>query len=850
VSRNRAQRYATWLDNNRVGLLVLSVLVAALAAYTALLLPIKSDLTNLLPSSQPSVRDLTALTARARPFGTVQIVVESEDVALRAKAGTALVARLSNLETEHPDLVTQFSPDEGPLHRYAYANRFLFADLADLGAARDGLEEQIREAKLKANPMYVPLDDEEEEGPSEAETELERIEHKLSELKAKAESPPPRVSADGKLQLIVIQTAFAASDAKHAKVLLGYVLREIDAVKRELGPSAPVTFGLTGNVTSAQHEHDSVLDGMTRSALITVILCALALLYYYRSGKVVLAMLWALAVGVLATFAVAKLAIGHLNVMTAFLAAIVVGNGLNAALIVVARYLEEMRAGIDPRAAIEPALRGALPGTLAATGTAAVAYASLMVTDFRGFRQFGAIAGTGMALTWITTFTVLPALLCVFARRGWLRPTRAPRVADAIARVMPARRRGWIATMIAGALITAAAGVVTGVYVAEDPFTHDWRDLQSSTPAIRAARALDLEVRAAFDPKALLSGQAFQVVIGVEKRAQVGPLVEMLRKADADLPTKDKWIHDVRSMDDLLPTEQKAKLEILEDIRKTLDDPKLKDALTDEELARLSILRPPKELREIFDEDVPHELAWPFIERDGKTIGRLVILRGSKLLDSFNVDHRLRFAAEVRKLQLPDGAVMAGESLVIADIIETMERDAPKMVTFALLGSVLAVFLVIGYRRHGLITIACGLAGVTVMIATCAIVGLKVHFLDLIALPITIGIGIDYAVNLTARDRQDGEKGPRHLIRTTGVSVLLCSYTTSVGYGTLMFSANGGIRAFGEAALIGELACIAMALVVAPAWLALARSGRGPGADRDPAQPTEAAKPEPSRPAA
>ena len=61
---------------------------------------------------------------------------------------------------------------------------------------------------------------------------------------------------------------------------------------------------------------------------------------------------------------------------------------------------------------------------------------------------------------------------------------------------------------------------------------------------------------------------------------------------------------------------------------------------------------------------------------------------------------------------------------------------------------------------------------------------------------------------------------------TTGSAVLMCSYTTSVGYGTLMLSANGGIRAFGLAALLGEVACILMALVVAPG-LACAAAASG-----------------------
>ena len=51
----------------------------------------------------------------------------------------------------------------------------------------------------------------------------------------------------------------------------------------------------------------------------------------------------------------------------------------------------------------------------------------------------------------------------------------------------------------------------------------------------------------------------------------------------------------------------------------------------------------------------------------------------------------------------------------------------------------------------------------------------------------------------------------------------MCSYTTTVGYGTLMLSANGGIRSFGLAALVGEVACITMALIVAPVCLAVLR---------------------------
>jgi predicted RND superfamily exporter protein len=810
-----ADRLAAWLDHARIGVLALSIVIAAACAYFAKDLEVRSDLTNLLPSSQQSVKDLTTVRDRARPFGTMQIVVESEDADRVKRASEGLAKRFGDFPAT---LVAQLSIDDGPRQKFAWDNRFLFADLQDLVDARDALKKRIDEEKIRRNPLFIGLDDEDLPETSDANDRLDELDKKLTELDNKAKHPTPRAAIDGTLRLLAIQTSFSASDAAKANALSYLVNRAISEVRAEVGGN--VTFGLTGNITLAQHEHDSVLSGMTRSLIITVLLVGFALVVYYRSGRLVLAMLWALAVAVLGTFALAEALIGHLNVMTAFLFAIVIGNGINASLILVARFLEELRIVEDPKHAISVAIREALPGTVAAAATAAIAYASLIITDFRGFRQFGMIGGIGMALTWLTTFTVLPSLLFVLARRGRIKRTTPPALGDVLARLLPRNDRRALAVF---AVITAVSVAITTVYIARDPFTRDWRDLQSSTPEIDAATNLYTKMRAKLPSSGELTGQAYQLVFAVDKREDVAPLVEYLRTVDADLPGDKKWIRDVFSMDDLLPTQQAEKIAVLDEIRGMLDQPEVTDELSPEDRAKLQKLRPPDGLRAITDADVPIELAWPFVERDG-TRGRLVVLRGASRLDSFNVDHRREFAARTRELKLPVFAVAAGESLIVSDIIETMEADAPKMILFALLGSMLAVFFVIGFRRHGLVTIACGLAGVVVMIAACAVVGLPAHFLDLIAVPITIGIGIDYAVNLSARDRLDGERGPAYLLRTTGATVLLCSYTTTVGYGTLLLSANGGIRAFGLAALLGELACVAVALIAAPAWLAVLRN--------------------------
>lgn len=810
VRARLADRYTSWVDANRVGILLTSVVVAGIALWLSLGLTVQSSLSNLLPSSQRSVRDLHVLQERARPFGSVQIVVESHDSGLRKSAADAIADRLRRLP---PDLVLQVQMDDGPLHRYIWNHRFMLAELEDLIAARDALHARIDDAKIRANPLYIALDDED----APMTSRLDELERKLAEIETKAKAPAPRVSRDGRMQLVIVQTPFGATSSREARALMGHVNNAVDVVRREVGPA--VSFGITGNVTNGLREHDSVLDGMMLAVCITVVVCGIGLVLYYRSGRVVLAMMWALVVGTLACFALTQVMIGHLNVMTAFLAAIVLGNGVNASLVLVARYQEEVDHGTDPRAAMSAAIAGALRGTLAAAATAAVAYTSLMITDFRGFRQFGAIAGMGIALTWMATFIVVPALLLLFVDRGWIKRARPSRLGDVLEGLLPRRLSSVV---VAGLVVTAVGSVITADYVASNPFTRDWRDLQSSTPEIRSARALDARIGAAFDTKALLSAQAYLVVIAVDRRDQVPPLVAKLRADDAARAEHDRWVKDVRSIDDLLPRDQDKKLAVLAEIRALLDDPDLQATLDDAERARLAKVRPPDSLRPLADADLPEELAWPFIERDG-TRGRLVVIRGSSRFNAFDVDDRLRFAAEVQRIDVPSGAVVASESLIVADIIRTMERDTPKMVAFALLGSMLAVWLMVGRRRHGLVTLGAGLAGVTLMIAVSSLVGLKVHFLDLIALPITIGIGIDYAVNLAARDRQDGHRGPHYLIRTTGAAVLLCSFTTTVGYSTLLLSPNGGIRAFGIAALIGEITCILMALMFVPAVLHMLR---------------------------
>src|SRR5262249_55807990 len=130
--------------------------------------------------------------------------------------------------------------------------------------------------------------------------------------------------------------------------------------------------------------------------------------------------------------------------------------------------------------------------TLVASLAAAISYASLIVTDFRGFRDFGIIGGLGMVLCWIGTMTLLPALVVIGERA---RPQRAGGEAP------PAGVYGRLALRLIalgpGRLVAAAAAlalvctVAVGMALRADPIEYNFRHLRSERYAGSRAREIN-----------------------------------------------------------------------------------------------------------------------------------------------------------------------------------------------------------------------------------------------------------------------------------------------------------------------------------------------------------------------
>jgi len=130
-----------------------------------------------------------------------------------------------------------------------------------------------------------------------------------------------------------------------------------------------------------------------------------------------------------------------------------------------------------------------------------------------------------------------------------------------------------------------------------------------------------------------------------------------------------------------------------------------------------------------------------------------------------------------------------------------------------------AVAVVVTFRRGALaaVVLATLLAGVTWLVAAMELLQVRINFINFVALPVTFGIGVDYALNVVQR-WASGERAEVAVARTGG-AVVLCSLTTILSYLALLQSINQAVRSLGMVAVLGEVCCLAAAMLTLPAAL-------------------------------
>jgi uncharacterized protein len=769
-----------------------------------LYLNLRTDLEELLPTTARSVLDLEEVSSRLESIDNLSVVVLSD----HPKDSKRFVEDLAKkLETYPKDTIASVEFNITQELAFFKDRSALYMDLRDLQNIREYVRDRIRYEHILYNPLTIF---------SGVETPEPRLD--LTTMKLKYESKTSTYSRfpdgyyatpDEKKRVLLVNVP-SRSAGGNPKKLKAAVVESIAALKPE-SYASDLKIIYTGGVQNTIEEQDALVEDLELSTIIVTLIVGFALIFFFRAVRASLALLTALLMGTFWTFGLSYFLVGYLNANSAFLGSIVIGNGINFPIIFLARYLEERRADQDHPHALEISLKQTAVSTWTAALAAGLSYGSLALTGFRGFRQFGIIGLVGMVLCWIASFTVLPSLLTILERRKSLKPKRAaPKawIAGTLAHFVQTYPKSISVFSLALTVISLVSLTRYSSQIIETDLTK----LRNKTSMESGSGYYSIYVDEIF--QRYLS----PMVILPHSTKDTAAIAALLKKRKA-AEGENSLIASVQTIEDFIPKQQSEKIATIKEIEDLLPERFLKQLSMSEQKTARELLHPAAR-RLLKQGDLPPLVLSKFKEKDG-SIGKLVVVEPPLKNVTGDGDRLIEFIRELRNTadSVAPGTAVAGTLPISSDLIESITSDGPKATLFAFIAVVTLVILLFRLPSVFFPVLLALCMGVLWLFGFIFTFWYKINFLNFIALPITFGIGVDYAVNIFTRYREEGDESLLKVIRDTGGAVLLCSFTTTIGYASLLIAQNQAFVSFGVLAVLGEITCLIAAMVSLPAIL-------------------------------
>lgn len=802
----------------------LILIVAVVSGYysfqLARQLDLDTDLVALMPEGVPSVDNLQKAIAKTGGYSHAMVIVDSPDP-------DAAVRFLDDLREEvlRLDYVSsaEYAEDTSIFQR----NQLLYVEEEDLTEIHKRLSERIEYEKkhinfdVKDTSISINIRGADQQAPSLDFSDIEQ-KYRGSESDKSSDQKVFRNEA-GDVTIMVVLPEGSTTSISYART----VTEDIRALIDKVGPSKyhpEMTAKVGGRVVNRVAEFDVVISDLKSSATWSIGGILLILVLFYRRVSAIFYIGIPLAVAFLWTFALTKLGLGGLNLITVFLVLILFGLGIDFGIHNLQRYDEVRHKGGDMREALRTILFKTGHASLLAALTTAAGFYALMLTDFRAFSEFGFIAGTGVALSLVSMYVVFPSLLVLAERSGVYRLPMEFGIRAAVgswrfSATKPVLLVGLVLTVVG----TAAAFTIE--------FEKDFGRMDTTIPEMNALKEKIREVFPLRDDKA---------VVYVDNLEDVSAVVDELERIRKSRAPGEATIEKVKSIYDVVPEseQQHERLRIIEKIHarmveaiQLLEDfggeRGTRDAERKEELEGLLKYAG---IRELKPQELPIPIQRIFTGVEGSK-GYLVYIYNAQ--STAELEKAQAFVDDIREIKV-DGKTYypATESMVFVDMLNLMRADARKAVA-AVLVTVLLVLLLAYRNVKAAVTVTIPVVvGMAWMLGIMAVFGVRLNVINMVVLPTLLGIGVDNGIHIFQRYREEGFSNVREVVMTTGGAAFLTTATTLLGFAGTLAAQNGGLQSLGTAASIGLGACLVSSLTVFPAllsWFSWRRSnGRGP----------------------
>jgi hopanoid biosynthesis associated RND transporter like protein HpnN len=677
-------------------------------------------------------------------------------------------------------------------------------------------------------------------------------------------------SKAGKMQILTALPVKDATSFVPAETAIRIVRQEIAALSK-LPEFKEVQVGLTGMPVLEHEEMTTSQKDISLATIISLVLTVILLLLAFRGFANVCAAMVSLIVAICLSFGFATLVVGHLNILSMVFAIMLIGIGIEYGIQVVLRYQEELALGVDHLEAIQTGLHHNIWAIVMAAATVAVAFLTFLFTDFKGIAELGIIAGGGVVICVLVTFTVLPAMLVVLARyrqnRNEERQAAVPEPRALSPEPVAVELNGWkrlcfgypkMVLALTALLCLASLYPLSRIAFDYNLLNLQARGLESVTYAYKLMRSKEnsgyfavVMADSATDARArtkklealptvdhVVSYNSFipdeqdkklaELALLRQELADVkpAPYEENLRLME--LPAVfEKFRTTVALLQKRLTAEKRPEakpvgdfLTILDAFFAKLEKEKDKNAvgmlkgfqggMLAELPQKIEFLKASLNPAAVTTADIPPELKARFVGKTGK-----YLLQVAPKREIFDLAPLKAFLTEVRTI----AATATGEPVMVYESM-TIMRDAYRgAFVYAFLAIIAILFLTFRSVTYTLVGLIPLVVGILFMVSGMWLFGISFNSANIIVMPLVLGIAVDSGIYIINRFRREEGSSFDVVTSSTGVGVLYNTLTIMASFGALMVASHQGVFSIGVVMSLGMLACQIAFVLVLPAVL-------------------------------
>lgn len=601
---------------------------------------------------------------------------------------------------------------------------------------------------------------------------------------------------------------------------------------------------LTGSLPLAQEELESVVDGLGLAGMLSIALVIGFLLWGLKSVRLALATLVTLCCGLIWTAGLATLTIGTLNLISVAFAVLFIGLSVDFGIHFTLCYLRFFQNKENSISAFQKSGKKVGNALILTAISAAIGFYSFLPTDYHGLAELGFIAGSGMFIALFTNLSILPALICLMPPRKSLKTNKKSQQT-----LFLFKQYRYQIIFFSGILSVICIYIAPNVIFDFDPL--NLKDPKTES----VSTLLDLNKTGKISPYSItVLADNLQLADSIVKRAEKLPLIK-----------------SASSLFDLIPMEQREKLDLIDNLAFTIGsglsqpfsgersekneryssilnlqkqikifnkrspDSILSTTLYEFDYALSKLLKSanlnkvldelerrllggfPNQIlklksslnaQEIKPENIPRALFSRYVSTDG-----LAKVDINPKNDLRNKDDLTAFVSAIQKIE----PKASGTPVVILEAGKTVVNSFIQAVTITL---ILIVMLVIGLTNsfRELILILTPLFQASLFtIAASVLLNLPFNFANVIVLPLLFGLGIAGSIHLVLADRES----EANVMKTSTPRAITFSALTTIGsFGSIALSNHPGTSSMGILLTIALICSLFCTLVILPALIA------------------------------